>query len=93
MNREEFLKKSGDKSKVKGYAEFDEAGSNNGKKSYDEFKPTLPFKPKDNGDKPKPPTSPAGGAAALPVPAKKAAMKKEEFKSFSEWLSTRSPSS
>ncbi len=74
MSPKEIMTKSGDIGSGKGQA-----------KGYEEFKPKiLPFpKPKDNGDKPKPPA----GGAALPIP--KAAMKHEGFKSFSEWLETR----
>jgi len=90
MTRDEFLKKSGDKSKVKGYEEFGEAEKTGGKGPIEEF-PEFPRKLKiykPNGDKskpptpPKPPTTPAG---VIP----KAAMKHEEFKSFSEWLNER----
>lgn len=80
MNREEFFKKSGDTGSAKGFERRP------GEKEPSKEK-ILPFEPKGNGDKP--PKRPGGGAAALPVP--KAAMKHEGFKSFNEWLSTRSP--
>jgi len=85
MTRDEFLKKSGDKSKVKGYEEFGEAGNNDKKNA---VKPYSIYKEPDKPKPPKPPTpTPPAGGAALPVP--KAAMKHEGFKSFSEWLETR----
>lgn len=105
MTRDEFLKVlkefDGSNGKVKGYEEFkpkktdkkpkgppvpshmkEEKKEEEEKKvlSYEDFK-----KKEGNGDKP---TPPAGGAA---LPRPKAAMKHEEFKSFSEWLSIRNP--
>jgi len=86
--RDEILKKSGDTGKVKSYEEFGEAEEKKGPIA--EFWPKIH---KPNGDKPTPPKPPTTPAGVLPVPTtKRAAMKREGFKSFNEWLKDKAKS-